>query len=146
MNPQKTRPKQRTPHKGKTKRRRTLQRRPVSAPPAPQPKSTVDRDLFDQFKPTEADAAAIGPASIQHWARFKWSATPLKRAPWAPGRLKVWLEVEATKSYGKLPRPEFRIFAAWWRWKRGMQRRVKRVHDGNVFYTDERGRIRVFWA
>jgi hypothetical protein len=127
-------------------------RKPKHSPPArrpsqpPQPEYTVDRGLFDKFKPTSADAQAIGPASIDHWVRYKWHATLLKRAPWGPGRLRLWLEVEATESYGKLSLPERRVFFAWWRWKRHVLRRVKRAHDGNVFYTDEIGRIRVFWA
>lgn len=146
MKPQNSRPGRHKPTKGKIKRRCMLPRRHVSSSQPPRPEYAVDRDLFEKFKPTAADAQAIGPASIHHWARYKWHASPLKCAPWGPGRLRLWLEVEATKSYGKLPRPEFRIFAAWWRWKRSMPRRVKRVHEGNVFYTDEIGRIRVFWA
>ena len=54
---------------------------------------------------------------------------------------------DANSQAGRLSVHRLRtIFFAWWRWKRGVPRRVKRRYDGNVFYTDEIGRIRVFWA
>jgi hypothetical protein len=100
--------------------------------------------LFEEFSANPADAQAVGVEALEYWRQYNWRTTPLKHPPWGNGRLRLWLEVEATQVYGKLPMRERKVFFAWWRWKRGIRRKVKRAYDGTVFYTDELGRIRVF--